>query len=299
MRPRTFLLTLAACAALTAFAAHAALVDAWRAVPMDSPVDSLPVVLRALESRGNRSGRAAAAAFALGQFHFARGEYAQALAAWERAANQTNGSERGEVRYWQGLAHLGLAQPSAAREAFAEAARTVPARRSLARLGIAQALEAEGRTPMAFDELQKLLAGDPGEAGPAALAAFASLAERAKHADDARLARGRLLREYPASVEAARIGATPLVPAADEQERAGGFRVQIGAFGDMARADALAQSARKAGFPNAAVDQRAAGPGRPALFLVRLGGYAYAAEAHAALERAERSLGVSGQVLAR
>lgn len=266
---------------------------------MSVPVDSLPVVLQTLESRGPRGSQAASAALALGQFHFARGEYAQALAAFERAANQTSRSDRGEVRYWQGLTHMGLAQPSAAREAFAEAARMTSARRSLARLGVAQALEAEGRAPLAFDELQKLLAGDAGEAGPAALAAFASLAERSRHPVDARQARGRLLREYPASVEAARLAATPRANAPSAVAEPAGFSVQVGAFSDMTRADALAQKARKSGFPGAGVDQRPAGPGRQALYVVSLGGFADAAQARIALDKAERALGVSGRVLAR
>ncbi|MEO5988729.1 MAG: SPOR domain-containing protein [Candidatus Eisenbacteria bacterium] len=299
MRPRSIALLLAACTALAAFAAQAALVDAWRAVPVNGTADDLPALLQALESRSARGSEAASAAFARGQFHYARGEYAQALIAFDRAANQTSGSERGEVRYWQGLTRLGLAEPSAAREAFTEAARNAPVRRSLARLGIAQALEAEGRAPLAFDELQKLLTGDAGEAGPAALAAFASLAERTKHPIEARQARGRLLREYPGSVEAARWAAAPVVPAQVPVDGPIGFSVQLGAFADMTRADALAKTARKAGFSGAGVSQRPSEPGRPALFVVHLGRYPDAAQARAALDKAERALGVSGRVVAR
>ena len=273
--------------------------DVWRSVPASLPADSIPRVLRELESRGNRGTDAAGAACALGQFHFARGEYAQAAAAFGRAAGRSGGSERGEVRYWAGLTHLALGQPSEAREAFEEASRSALPRRSLARLGVAQALQAEGRAPMALDELRKLLAGDPGEAGPAALTAYALLTERAKRPDDARQARTRLLREYPTSVEAARLAALPLAAATPATSRAGGVNVQIGAFSDLPRANALAESARRAGFGSASVDQRPAGPGRTALYVVRLGGYANLEEARAALDKAERALGVSGQVVAR
>ncbi len=299
MRARTAVLALITVLLPCAARTEAALSDVWRSVAASLPADSIPQVLRVLESGANRGTDAAGAAFALGQFHFARGEYTQAASAFGRAAGRSGGSERGEVRYWAGLTHLALAQPSAAREAFEEASRSAFPRRALARLGVAQALEAEGRAPMALDELRKLLAGDPGEAGPAALTAYALLAERAKHPDEARQARSRLLREYPASLEAARLAALPPVAATPTAVRNGGVSVQIGAFSDLVRANTLAESARRAGFGGASVDQRPAGPGRPALYVVRLGGYADLAEARAALGKAERALGVSGQVVVR
>ena len=299
MRPLTAVLALIAILSLWPTGTEAALSDAWRSLPASLPTDSIPQFMRILESRGNRGADAAGAAFALGQFHFARGEYAQASSAFSRAAGRSGGNDRGEVRYWAGLAHLALAQPTEAREAFEEASRSALPRRALARLGVAQALEAEGRAPMALDELRKLLAGDAGEAGPAALTAYASLAERAKRPDDARQARARLLREYPASVEAARLAALPLVAAKPAAARSNAVNVQIGAFSDLARANALAESARRAGFGSASVDQRPSGPGRIAMYVVRLGGYADVMEARAALDKAERTLGVSGQVVTK
>ncbi len=299
MHPRTFFFALVAMLATHTPVASAALHDAWRVVPAKTPADSVAVLLRTLESRSANAADAAGAAFALGQFHYSRGEYAQAREAFARAGQRLGGSERGETRYWLGLTYLGLAQPAPARVAFEEAARSAPARRALARLGVAQALEAEGRGIKAIDELRDLLAGDAAEAGPAALSALASLAERSKHAEEARQARARLLRAYPTSVEAARLTATPLASTIAQSTAAGAVIVQIGAYSDMTRANAMAEAARKAGFPDASVNERPMGPGRPALFVVRLGGYADGAEARAVLVRAERQLGVAGQVVAR
>lgn len=299
MRPPTLFVSILGLTALAALTARAALTDAWKLVPATVVADSLPGRFREMEVQAGRGAASGAAAFSLGQYHFARGEYAQALRSFGRAAGRTGGSDRGEVRYWEGLCHLALARPGEARTAFEDAARSTPSRRTLARLGVAQALETEGRAPMAFDELRRLLAADPGEAGPAALAAWASLADRMKRPEDARQARVRLLREYPASVEAARLAAAPLAPAAPAGPGLAGFQVQLGAFAELARAHALAESARAAGFSAATVNERPAEPGQPRLYVVRLGSYTDEAQARAVLQKAERALGVSGRLEGR
>src|SRR5258706_391103 len=80
--------------------------------------------------------------------------------------------------------------------------------------------------------------------------------------------RERLMRDSPASDEAA--GAR-LAPAAAPAELAGGWRVEIGAFSEAARAKSLAEAARKSGFAQASVVDR--GVGTVLVHVVVLGRY--------------------------
>lgn len=286
------LVPLALLAALPA-AGFAAPQAAWRALPASLSADSSLVRLRAWEAVPPKGLAASDVALALGQLHYARGEYRQAREAFARAFAKAPVADRGEARYWAGLASLALADGAAAREAFTDAAEGSPSRRALAQLGIAQALDLERRPEKAFDQLRALLAGDPGEAGPAALEREAALAEQFHRNDDARRARQRLARDYPRSLEAARLGAAPIAPAG-----AGPVGVQIGVFADRERANALAAQARKAGFGSVQViERRGEGP-RPTLWVVRLGTWATREEAEAAGDRAQAALGVGWQVMA-
>ena len=288
MRLRTILAALL----LVAPPAHASLADPWRAVPGAVAPDSLPAMLAALEVRGGRGVAGGEAAFVLGQFHYARGEYRQAADAFLRSGAHLGGEDRNETRYWTGLALLALGDGPAARGAFEDASH-LASRRALARLGIAQAFELEHHPDRAYEVLRDLLDGNAGEAAPAALERLAALATATHHEDAARRARQRLSQDYPASVEAARLIATPPVAAS----ATGPVAIQVGVFADRARAVALADAARKAGFTAVQVIERAATEGKPALFVVRLGTFGTREEARAAGEKAERALGVGWQVL--
>lgn len=291
MRPRE-LAVLALLVALPA-AAHAAPEAAWRALPAALPADSCLVRLRAWEAAPPKGLAASDVALALGQLHYARGEYRQAREAFARAFAKAPVAERGEARYWAGLSSLALAEGPAAREAFADAAEGSPARRPLAQLGTAQAWDLERKPEKAFDALRALLATDPGEAGPAALERQAALAEQFHRNDEAKKARQRLARDYPRSLEAARLSATPAAPAVG-----GPVSVQIGVFADRDRAGALAAQAKRAGFGGVQVVERRGDGPRPTLWVVRLGTYATREEANAAGDRAQAALGVGWQVMA-
>lgn len=273
--------------------ARAAAAEAWKLLPARLGPDSCLLRLRAWEASPPPGLAAGEAALALGQLHYARGEYRQARDAFVRAGARAAGEGRGEARYWAGLASLALAEGPAAREAFAEAAAASPARRALAQLGLAQAWESERRPEKALDALHGLLAADPGEAGPAALERQAALAEQFHRNDEAKRARARLARDYPRSLEAARLNAAPAAPAG-----AGPVGVQVGVFADRERATALAAQAKRAGFGAAQVLERPGDGARPTLWVVRLGTFATRAEAEAAGDRAQSALGVGWQVMA-
>ncbi len=193
-----------ACALVFAVPAHAGAEAAWRAVPARVPADSLPVVLRALEVRPAGGMRSGDAAFALGQFHYARGEYEQAAAAFLRAAARLDGDDHMAARYAYGLAALAMGSTANARSAFEDVERSRSPQRPLALLGEAQAWDAERRPEKAYEVLRRLLAGEAGEAGPAALERVIALATQARRGSEVSAARQRLLREYPRSIEAAR-----------------------------------------------------------------------------------------------
>lgn len=170
-----------------------------------TPADSLAVPLRKLEQRMGRSQEAGEVALALGQFHFSRGEYRQSVETLARAAARLDPALKPEARYWQGLALLALQQSTEARVTFEEVARASAARRPDALLGISYAWEQAGRPDRALDALESLLDGNPRESGAAALERYAAFAARLGKPRDARRAADRLRREYPGSVEAARL----------------------------------------------------------------------------------------------
>lgn len=189
------------------------LAPVWDRLPPGIPADSLEPALRALESRSPKP-LAASAAFALGQFHHARGEYRAAADVFGRSAARLTGGERAEARYGQGLAYLGAGEAGRARAAFEEVVTHSAALRPLAQLGLARAHALAGDTAREFDELGRLLEGPAGEAEPAALERWAALCDQLGRAEEAASARDRLLRRWPRSFEAARLGrpAPPLAP---------------------------------------------------------------------------------------
>jgi tetratricopeptide (TPR) repeat protein len=206
MRPLAAFLLMA----LAAAPAHARPDAAWRALPARAPADSVMTVLLGWEQRGGPGVRAGEAGYALGQFRYARGEYEPAAAAFLRAAARLDGDDRAAARYGWALATFALGHATAARPVFEEVSRSNASVRPLALLGSAQCWEAEGRPERALDTLQRLLAGEAGEAAPAALERCAALAERLHRGRDADEARRRLVRQYPHSMEAARAQRTPV-----------------------------------------------------------------------------------------
>jgi len=263
-----------------------------------TPADSLPEALRRFESRHARSPEATEALLALGQLHYARGEYRRAAGAFARAAARLEPARKPEARYWAGLAWLALGEPNQARAALDEVASADGPRRSQAMLAQAQAWELAQRPARASEILGILMDGAPGEAGPAALERAAALAERDGHDEAARKARERLLREYPRSIEAAaarRAVFSPPGPQSVDENRPGATAVVIGSFVDPARARSLASAARAAGFSEAQVVSR--GQGLSAVHLVRLGVYPRAADARRAGEQAEQALGVTFELM--
>ncbi len=260
-----------------------------------TPPDSLVVPLRRLEARSATAGAAGEAAFALGQLHYARGEYHQAADAFGRAAARWEPARKGEARYWAGLSWLGAADATQARAALEEVARSDPARRGLARLGVALAWELAARPDRALDELERLVNDRPGEAGPAALAHLEALATQLHHADQASRASERLMRDWPASFEAARARAreSAVVPVASAE--GGTVSVQVGAFADPDRARALADAARRAGFGGARVV--AVRGDAATMHVVRIGDFPSLTEAQRAGEKAAQALGVAYRVV--
>ncbi len=257
------------------------------------PADSLIVPLRRLESGRGDPQEQGEAAFLLGQLHYARGEYRPAAQAFLRAAARTDPARKPEARYWAGLSWLALREAAQSRALLEEVAAASGPRRADALLGVALAWEIAGRADRAYDVLEDLLEGVPGEAGPAALARRAALAAALHDADAARRARERLLRDYPGSLEAAE--ARLHGPAAAPGAPSGAVVVQIGAFSDLERARSLVASARDAGFKDAMLITRT--QGGATIHTVRLGAFRRIEEARRAGERAAARLGVSYQVV--
>ena len=189
--------------ALAASPAHA-LVQVWERLPAGLPADSLGAALQRLE-RSDPREVSAGAAFALGQFRYARGEYRLAAEAFGRAAARLQGYDRADARYRQGLAWLGHAEGGRARAAFEEAASMSDPLKPFAQLGLARALALLGEPDLELATLRQLLQTPGGEAEPAALERYVHACERAHHASEADAARARLLRDWPHSPEAARL----------------------------------------------------------------------------------------------
>ncbi|HEY2954335.1 MAG TPA: tetratricopeptide repeat protein [Candidatus Eisenbacteria bacterium] len=267
---------------------------ALRDVLAGVPADSLVAPLRRFENEHGHGSEGGEAAFLLGQLHYARGEYRQACDAFARAAARLEPGRKPAARYWAGLSWLALKQPDQARAALEEVAQSSPPLRAAALLGAALALELSDRPERALQAYEGVLASAPGEAGPAALGRMMALAERLERPDVVRRARQRLLRDYPGSIEAARVALPesppPAAPGAD-----GTLTVQIGAFVDPERAKSLVEAAQRAGFPGAQVIVQ--GEGEARMHLVNLGVFGTRPEAERAGERAVATLGVTYRVI--
>lgn len=162
----------------------------------------------AVDTRPARSGAAGAEDAALDEalWRQARGEFAQALVAFERAA-AARGVRRAEALYGAGSCRLALGETEAARAAFRESARGGGEWRMLAEVGIGFAHEADGRDERAAEFFARARGVSAGEAGPAALERLAARAVRAGREAEARELRATLKQRYPKSFEAARLGA--------------------------------------------------------------------------------------------
>ncbi|MBI1798111.1 MAG: tetratricopeptide repeat protein [Candidatus Eisenbacteria bacterium] len=157
---------------------------------------------RALADHAN-SAPTAADEFRSGLMHFARGEYRQAADAFGRAGARLEPARKPEAHYWAGLSWLGAGDAVQARSAFENVIASAASRLPFAELGLACAWELAHRPDRAVETLSVLIRTDAGEAMPAALARYATLAAAEGQLDAAAHARERLLREWPASMEAA------------------------------------------------------------------------------------------------
>lgn len=262
-----------------------------------TPADSLAGPLRRFESEHSRTLPGAEAAFTLGQFHYARGEYRQAGDAFARAAARFPPMRKAEARYWQGLSALGTGDAEQARAALEELARGAGVRQAEAQFALAQAWEKAGRPDRAEEELRMLLAGVPGEMTAPALERLAELSRILGKTDAAKKAEEQLRRSRPGSIEAVR--RNPPAPAPPQAEvgrsERGRIAVQIGAFGDPARARELLQRARQAGFAQASAHRQ--GQGGTELHVVRIGWFPNEVEARRAGERASAELGVAFRLI--
>ena len=207
---RAILLLLAASTIVLA-RPSAAMDDVWARLPRGAPADSLGPALERLEARGP-AAVAAASAYALGEFHHARGEYRLAADAFGRAAARLQGLDHTEARYRQGLAFLGCRDPGHARAAFEEVAMLSQPFRTLAQFGLARAYALAGDTDQELSVLRRLLDRPAGEAEPAALARYAALCDRQHHTSEARAARERLAKRWPRSPEAALVASAAGAP---------------------------------------------------------------------------------------
>ena len=251
--------------------------------------DSLVQPLKRFETEHGRFPEGGEAALALGQLHYARGEYRQAAEAFARAAARQEPALKNEARYWAGLSWLAQREPSQARAALEEVAHSGSPRGPEAMLGLAMAWETAQRPERALEVLHRLLGGDPGEAGPAALEHTMALAEALHLQRESRDARARLLRQYPNSIEATRAAMpereAPRVPAE------GSVTVEIGSFSSPGRAHSLLAATQRAGFTEAKVLLR--GEERARSYVVLLGTYPNAEAGRLAGETAAKRLGVS------
>ena len=271
-----------------------------REVLADSPADSLDGPLKRFEAAHGRTIEGADAAFTLGQFHYARGEYKQAAEAYARAAARYPPDRKAEARYWQGLAALGQGDATQARAVLGEVAEVESPRRAAARYAVAEAWLRAGRVEPALDQLKTLLADRPDEMRSEALERTAEIARRLGDEGEANRATRELEKLSPRAVEPVRRPSPPPIasvpaPAPAGRGEAGRIAVQIGAFSDLARARSLFESARQAGYPRAQLLTQ--GRGGATLHVVRIGLYPNEAAARAAGERASRELGVAYRLI--
>jgi tetratricopeptide (TPR) repeat protein len=271
---------------LLALVASAPSADSLDALIRASMPDSVPVALQTYAARHSGDPKGVRALMRLGQYEYARGEYRPAAAAFARAAARLEPARKPEARYWAGLSWFALGDLERARGALEEVARAGGMRRSEAQLALAQVWEAAGRRDKAREELDALLESRPGEVGATALAMRYEF-ETALHRDvEAGHAAERLLRDYPKSMEAARLAQRVVTPPSTQ----GHVAVRLGVFSDATRAQSLAASARRAGFTDVRVIPPS-GAGAP-LYVVRLGPYADPDQARRQAERVAELLGV-------
>ncbi len=229
--------------------------------------------------------------FELGLLHYARGEYRQAADAFARAGARLEPGRKPAARYWTGLSWLGTGDAEQARSAFEDVLSSASSLHPLAALGLAHSWELAHRPERALETLSALTREAAGEAAPAALARLAALSSADGQVDVARKAQERLLRDYPASMEAA----AARLAAGTPPEAAHAVSVQIGAFADASRARSLADVARQSGLAQVSVVERAEAGVH--LHIVLLGPFAHEGDARRMAVRAAERLGVAARVV--
>jgi tetratricopeptide (TPR) repeat protein len=263
--------------ALALLSAPLAVPDTLAAWIRGAKPDSVAGFLQSHATRATGAD-AAAALLTLGRYEYARGEYRSAAIAFARAAARLEPAAKNEARYWSGLGWFALGD--------LERARAEGPRRAGAQLALAQLWEASGRSDRAIETLDALLVAGAGDLAATALAMQLEIATAQGREAEARRAAERLLREFPQSLEAARIGARVVAPPVQQ----GQFTVRLGAFSDDARARQLAAAARRAGFAEVRV-LPPSGAGAP-LHIVQIGPYPDADQAQRQAERTAELLGV-------
>ena len=229
--------------------------------------------------------------FDLGLFHYARGEYRQAADSFARAGARLEPGRKPAARYWTGLSWLGAGDAEQARSAFEDVLSSGSSLRPLGELGLAHAWELAHRPERALETLIELTRGEAGEAAPAALARLSALASAAGQVEVARRAQERLVRDFPASMEAA----AARLAAGTPPEALRAVSVQIGAFADASRARALADIARHAALAPVSLVQRSDAGVR--LHIVLLGPFAREGDARRVAVQASERLGVAARVV--
>jgi tetratricopeptide (TPR) repeat protein len=258
---------------------------------------------RIVEDHGSHP-KAAEAALRAGQYLYATGRPGQAAVMFDKVAQGRDAGRRGSGSLWLGIALLDLGEIGQAREAF-RAAAVDPGLAGAALVGEGDTFRAESRLGEA---LRCYEAGaDVGDTEWRAAAIYkAALAWKEKGGrDEFERAVGRLVREYPASPEAAealllapRAAAPPEAEpgaASEPDSTAACFAIQIGAFGEKANAARVHGEIERRGFPQARIAPEARGDG--VLYVVRFGRYASEDEARRAAETLAGAAGFAYEIV--
>jgi tetratricopeptide (TPR) repeat protein len=184
----------------------------WLAARTTARGDSAVALYRRLAERFPRHGLGRAAQVEIADFHYARGDYAAALAEYRRV----RGPEASRARFHEALCRYALGETAPARQAL----RGILRRRNdawhwSASLLLAQTWDADRRASEALAAYRRLLDLPPGPAQPAALLGAARAAERAEESNEAAKYIERLRARYPNSPEAAEAASMPVVPSGD------------------------------------------------------------------------------------
>ncbi|MBN1503901.1 MAG: tetratricopeptide repeat protein [Candidatus Eisenbacteria bacterium] len=239
----------------------------------------------------------------LGLHDYAVGAYIQAGRHFSRAAGlKAPKREQVKARYWLGLSRMGSGNYTQSRREF-EAVRTDDGGTGLsaaASLGVADCMRQEGSYAAALAEYTRLEAGPGGgDWMPQALHGAGVCLEKLKREAEAREVYGRLVREFPSSLEAVAVRSKLRagVGAAPQKAAVSGYTIQAGAFSQEANARKLVGSLTRKGVTGLSVAREERG-GR-VLFIVYLGEFPTREAAQEKMRELSARLGLSFGVVAR